>query len=250
MKMSRDPNPRELKALVQVLTVKGGFRSLGRIESEDDIDFWEEYSFNLGLTTFKHGTGRDRILLVHRGEIDIEKVIYHHFEARSGDGIDNNFLGDLYGYPKCCIAHFNDNSDIMIHSRDDELKLKTIYPLKEGIVSPYLNNFVGGFISHLVCSYRCGESLAIGKRNSEMIRSFSREFHNEAMKMVRGCLVLTDRKFFFVESPYLIYDKDKVRFRFPDGIESDETLDRFKVGDEYLIDIPDDRARTFIFDHA
>ncbi len=250
MTISRDPNPRELKALVQVLTVKEGFRSLGRIESEDDIDFWERYSSNIGLTTFKRGTDRDRVLFVHRGDIDIEKVIRHHFKAGSGDGIDNNFLGDLYGYPKCCIDHFNDNSDIMIHSKDDELKLKTIYPLEESIVSPYLNNFVGGFISHLVCSYRCEESLAIGKRNSEMIRSFSREFHNEAMRMVRGCLVLADRKFFFVESPYLIYGKDKIRLRFPNGIEPDGILDRFKVGGEYLINIPNNRVRTFIFDHA
>lgn len=242
----RNPSPRELRALLQVLTVKEGFRSLGRLESADDIEFWERYSDSLGLKTFRYSVGNGDLLFVFKDGLSMEEVIRQHFEAGSGYGINNRFLGKLYGYPECCIDHFNENAEIMLESRDDELKLKTISESKTRYISPYVNNFIGGFISHLVCSYQCKRSLEIGERNAELIRSYSEDFHREAMNMVRGCLVLADERGTFIENGHLFFNDKEVRVRMP--VEEGGDLEKFKDGDEYVIELSDESVRTFIFD--
>ncbi len=241
------PYPRELRALLNVLTVKESDRDLGRIEEKDDIFFWERYSHNLGLKTLRHDIKEDKFLFIARNEDCIKKAIYHHFKAKSGHGFDNIVLGKLYGYPKCCVNHFNKGFKMMMEKKDAEFKLNTIRESKTRFFSPYINNFIGGFITHHVCSYQCEETIKIGKRNSEIIKKYSEKFHQKAIKAVQGCLLAIRNEYTFIGNDNFSFNSHEARFRMDKSNPFREKLGEFEKEEGYTVELDNKKADIFIF---
>ena len=109
---------------------------------------------NKGLRNFETNEGL-RFYYISKDEKDAYLAAYHELMN------DHRKLGELLGYPRCCIEFFIKN--FSEHHTNPEIKSKNMYTN----ISQRKEDCV--LISHFPCSENCKESLDMGKRFFEEI---------------------------------------------------------------------------------
>lgn len=118
---------------------------------------------------------------------------------------EDQAVGELLGYPKCCI-------DFFIKNRENQQKLQNDYILpalnnSEGFQFPFYNNhairyFDITLLSHFPHNFHCEESIKIAKANLECIKNYSKELAVKFEAMLRGPVLYTENNGIFMLRDY------------------------------------------------
>lgn len=85
---------------------------------------------------------------------------------------DHSSLGDILGYPLCCVEYFNSNFD----NNYDPIFLETNEIINGNpVINILLKPFGPRIISHLPCSPHCERSIEIGNERVDLMRSIDRK---------------------------------------------------------------------------
>lgn len=179
-------SPAYFRFLLQIRTVEEDLRELGRLEVFPSRS--KQLLEQLGLKTCFCGD----YLLFSKKEKTIKEA-KESLNSSENSEWTNRKLGNLFGYPDCCIEHFNKNIDLMIAEEDLRLKIKTISKHTSGKISWLLNNFTYfSFTIHHNCSYNCEKSIEKAKKYSHLINKFSKKTHKKAEEKSKGVLVVDE----------------------------------------------------------
>lgn len=174
--------------VLQILTVQEELRKLGRLET-DLVNRWQRVLNQIDLVTYKKG---EFVYFAKKKKI-ITRVKELLNEDRSLKL--NKDLGNLFGYPNCCIEHFIKNIDLMIKEEDFLLRKKTITQHSQNNFSWLMNNFTDfPLILHNNCAYNCQKSINLAKKHSQLIKSFNKDIHKKIKSENIGVLVIDERK--------------------------------------------------------
>src|SRR3989338_2874210 len=118
---------------------------------------------------------------------------------------DDRAVGELLGYPKCCIGFFMKN-------REKQQKIQNDYILpalenSNGFKFPFYTNhamryFDVTLLSHFPHDFNCKESIAIGKKNLECMRKYSGKLANKFENMLKNAVLYTENEGVFVFKNY------------------------------------------------
>lgn len=207
------------RPFIEIMTVFEDLRKLGRVEnsSAEELEISKKVAENLGLKTkvFKQkvsGLEKELFFLLVSKKADIlESAEEFHFGDENNDV--NMKLGNLYGYPECCIRHFNENIDLMIQEKDLELKLKTIKKDGSGKYSFLMNNFnKSGFVFHHTCSYSCKETFRRADQVKKMIFNFDKNLFKHLKDKNRVAIIANEERCIFLKNFTL--EKDGVTINY------------------------------------
>jgi hypothetical protein len=118
---------------------------------------------------------------------------------------DDNAVGQLLGYPKCCI-------DFFLQNKEKQEKIQNDYILpalnnSEGFKFPFYTNYAIRYfditlLSHFPHSFDCVESIKIAKNNLECIKKYSIELANKYEALLKGPVLYTENDGVFVFKDY------------------------------------------------
>jgi len=99
---------------------------------------------------------------------------------------DDRAIGELLGYPQCCVDFFMDN-------KDKQQKIQNDYILpalnnSEGFEFPFYVNYAIRYfditlLSHFPHSFNCKESIEIAKKNLQCIKKYSEESRRTTIRL-------------------------------------------------------------------
>tara|TARA_Y100000310_G_C20678097_1_gene814246 strand:- start:185 stop:1027 length:843 start_codon:yes stop_codon:yes gene_type:complete len=114
---------------------------------------------------------------------------------------DDVAIGQLLGYPKCCVNFFMKN-------KENQQKLQNDYILptlgnSEGFEFPFYLNYVVRYfdvtlLSHFPHDFNCKESIKITEKNLECIKKHSKELADKFEKMLQSAILYTEHQGIFV----------------------------------------------------
>lgn len=181
---------------IEILYVLEGVKNVSRIivnepQVEKLTDYLSSFKLNLSISDFKIRKEVDELRQYSDKGFKIDKnssesgqvMLYvsrnkeYSENAKSYEARNEHFsLGEILGYPKCCINFFIKNFPI-------ESKKKNDYVLaslrnSDGFKFPFYNNTAIRhldltLLSHFPCRFNCSASLEIAKRNLKLIRILS-----------------------------------------------------------------------------
>ena len=118
---------------------------------------------------------------------------------------DDEAVGKILGYPKCCI-------DFFMKNREKQQKLQNDYILpalenSEGFEFPFYTNYAARYfdvtlLSHFPHSFHCGESIKIAKNNFELIKKHSKELADKFGDILKSAVLYTDNSGIFILRDY------------------------------------------------
>ena len=118
---------------------------------------------------------------------------------------DDKAIGQILGYPKCCI-------DFFIKNKEKQEKMQNDYILpalnnSEGFKFPFYNNYAARYfditlLSHFPHSFNCMESMQTAKNNFECIKKHSIELANKFEEMLKSPVLYTENDGIFVFKNY------------------------------------------------
>src|SRR3989338_3717200 len=118
---------------------------------------------------------------------------------------DDKAIGQILGYPKCCI-------DFFIKNKEKQQKIQNDYILpalnsSEGFKFPFYNNYAARYfdvtlLSHFPHSFNCKESMQTAKNNLECIKKYSKELANKFEEMLKSPVLYTENDGIFVFKNY------------------------------------------------
>jgi hypothetical protein len=122
---------------------------------------------------------------------------------------DDNAVGELLGYPKCCVEFF-------IANKEKQRKLQNDYILpaldnSDGFKFPFYNNHAVRYfditlLSHFPHSFECEESIKIAKNNLEVIKKYSKELADKFVVMLKSAVLYTENDGVFVFKNHKLND--------------------------------------------
>ena len=135
----------------------------------------------------------------------LEPGLYHIYISKDADKAkflkllenrnDDKAIGELLGYPKCCVDFFMEN-------REKQQKIQNDYILpaldnSQGFKFPFYTNYAIRYfditlLSHFPHSFYCEESINIAKKNLECIEKYSKELANKFETMLQGPVLYTE----------------------------------------------------------
>ena len=118
---------------------------------------------------------------------------------------DDEAIGRLLGYPKCCIEFF-------IKNKEKQQKIQNDYILpalsnSDGYKFPFYNNYAARYfdvtlLSHFPHSFHCENSIKIAKNNLECIKKYSEELANKFQMMLKYPVLYTENNGIFIFKNY------------------------------------------------
>ncbi len=118
---------------------------------------------------------------------------------------DDKAVGQILGYPKCCI-------DFFIKNKEKQQKIQNDYILpalsnSDGYEFPFYNNYAARYfdvtlLSHFPHSFHCKDSIKIAKTNLECIKKYSEELANKFQMMLKCPVLYTENNGVFVFKDY------------------------------------------------
>ena len=149
---------------------------------------------------------------------------------------DNNHkeLGNLLGYPDCCIEFFEKN----FSEASTDLTLKTLENSSDFKFPFYTNigarNMDLELINHFPCNFNCKSSIEIAKKNLEIIRKHSEEFSRIFEGMLKAAILYTKDKGIFMLRD-LVLEKNKLTFSNIYGSSNNILYTQLKTNNELSI---------------
>jgi len=114
---------------------------------------------------------------------------------------DDEAVGELLGYPNCCV-------DFFIKNKEKQEKLQNDYILpalanSNNFKFPFYNNhairyFDVTLLSHFPHNFECKESMKIAKNNLECIKTHSTELANKFENMLKSPVLYTENNGVFI----------------------------------------------------
>ena len=118
---------------------------------------------------------------------------------------DDKAIGELLGYPKCCI-------DFYMENKEKQQKIQNDYILpalnnSEGFKFPFYINYAIRYfditlLSHFPHSLNCKESITIAKNNLQCIKKYSEDLGNKFETMLKGPVLYTEDRGIFMFKDY------------------------------------------------
>ena len=128
------------------------------------------------------------------------------------DKNDDKAIGELLGYPKCCI-------DFFIANKDKQQKIQNDYILpaldnSDGFKFPFYTNYAIRYfditlLSHFPHSFHCEESITIAKTNFQIIKKYSDELANKFETMLKNPVLYTENSGVFAFKGYRLNTRTK-----------------------------------------
>ncbi|MBI2651287.1 DUF483 domain-containing protein [Candidatus Woesearchaeota archaeon] len=118
---------------------------------------------------------------------------------------DDNAIGQLLGYPKCCI-------DFFVENREKQQKIQNDYILEAlsnsyGFSFPFYTNYAIRYfdfalLSHFPHSFNCEASIKIAKANFECLKQASESIAIRFEKMLKSAVLYTENSGIFLFQDY------------------------------------------------
>ena len=215
-------NTRSLELLYLINNLKPAVRlDANYIELEKIKDFCNENNIYLEVSDFK------AIKIADEGKGNYSNIVKRVPINHSNDGLyhvyiskdknkakflkllesrnDDKAVGQILGYPKCCI-------DFFIKNKEKQQKLQNDYILpalnsSEGLEFPFYNNYAARYfditlLSHFPHSFHCENSIKIAKNNLECIKKYSEELANKFQMMLKCPVLYTENNGIFIFKNY------------------------------------------------
>jgi len=120
---------------------------------------------------------------------------------------DDKAVGELLGYPECCVEFFLKNTE-----KQQKLQNDYIMPAlnnSKDFKFPFYSNYAIRYfditlLSHFPHNFECEESIKIAKKNLELIRKYSEELANKFESMLKNPVLYTEKDGIFVFKDYKI----------------------------------------------
>jgi len=114
---------------------------------------------------------------------------------------DDRAVGEILGYPKCCIDFFMENQE-----KQQKMQNDFILPAlenSEGFEFPFYTNhairyFDITLLSHFPHDFNCMESISIAKKNLEAIRKHYPELADKFESMLKSAVLYTEKEGIFI----------------------------------------------------
>ena len=118
---------------------------------------------------------------------------------------DDGAIGELLGYPKCCVQFFMENLE-----KQQKLQNDYILPAlnnSEGFKFPFYANYTMRYfditlLSHFPHNFNCKESITIAKNNLQCIKKYSWSLGNKFETMLKCPVLYTENKGIFMFKDY------------------------------------------------
>lgn len=118
---------------------------------------------------------------------------------------DDKAVGQILGYPECCI-------DFFIKNKEKQQKMQNDYILpalenSEGFQFPFHTNYVARYfdftlLSHFPHNFNCKESINVAKNNLECIKKYSNELANRFETTLKCPVLYTENNGIFIFKNY------------------------------------------------
>lgn len=191
------------------------------IELEKIKEFCNKENLYLGISDFKVAKLPDKgkgnyANIVKKIPIDYPyQGLYHIYISKDKNKTDflkllenNNddmAIGELLGYPKCCVQFFMEN-------RENQQKIQNDYILpalnnSEGFKFPFYTNHAMRYfditlLSNFPHNFNCKESITIAKNNLQCIKKYSGSLGNKFETMLKCPVLYTENKGIFMFKDY------------------------------------------------
>jgi len=140
-----------------------------------------------------------------------EPGLYHIYISKDGNRSkflklleeqnDDESIGKVLGYPRCCIDFFMEN-------KEKQQKLQNDYILpalnnSEGFKFPFYTNYAIRYfdvtlLSHFPHNFQCEESITIAKNDLQCIKNYSKELANRFETMLKNPVLYTENDGVFI----------------------------------------------------
>lgn len=152
-----------------------------------------ERSFRVPLSHPKKGHA---ILYISKKESLAKKA---REQESKGDHLG---LGLLLGYPECCCAFFAKNfsegkTDLTLDSLKNSDGFE--FPFEMNIAA---RHFDASLLSHFPCSFGCEDSLALAKKNMDILEKHDPQVAQEFMKALKSAVLYTEREGAYIFQNY------------------------------------------------
>ena len=122
----------------------------------------------------------------------------------SFSNISDDKLGQLLGYPECCINFFNRNKSL---ARKYNMDYVPLILKNEQMQAPYLiNNIIRYFgyslISHFPCTYHCENSIKIARKNLEILGKCVPDIAVMLKKKLKSLVIFTEKHGIYYSNTY------------------------------------------------
>jgi len=161
---------------------------------------------------------------------------------------DDRAVGELLGYPKCCIDFFMENKEKQQKIQNDYI-LPALNNSKGFNFSFYTNYVIRYFditlLSHFPHSFECKDSIRLAKNNLKCINNISKEIANRFEDMLKNPVVYTEKQGIFILKNFVLKD-NILEFKDISSTENNELLElltknkKIKIIDKNKIKIKDD----------
>jgi len=215
-------NTRSLEILYLLNDIKNIVRlDANEIELEKIKEFCNENNLYLEISDFKvikvtdKGKGSYANIVKKVPLNDPNNGLYHIYISKDKNKVtflklledknDDKAIGELLGYPKCCIEFFMEN-------KDNQQKLQNDYILpalnnSQGFEFPFYNNYAVRYfditlLSHFPHSFNCKDSIEIAKNNLQCIRKHSNDLATKFEKMLKSPVLYTENQGVFMFRDY------------------------------------------------
>ncbi len=213
---------RSLEILYLLSGIKKAVRlDANGIELKKIKGFCNENSLYLEVSDFKvikikdEGKGGYSNIVKRASKDYIGDGIYHIYVSKDKNKAkflkllesrnDDKAVGQILGYPECCI-------DFFIKNKEKQQKIQNDYILpilsnSDGYKFPFYNNYAARYfditlLSHFPHSFNCKESIKIAKTNLECIKKYSNELANKFQMMLKCPVLYTENNGVFVFKDY------------------------------------------------
>ncbi len=158
--------------------------------------------------------------VVRKVPLDFEgDALYHLYVSKDGNKArflkmveeknDDRAVGELLGYPKCCV-------DFFIGNKERQQKLQNDYILpalsnSEGFKFPYLANYALRYfdialLSHFPHSFNCEESIKIAEKNLKIIEKHDEKLAEKFVDELKAAVLYTEHDGIFAFNSYKLND--------------------------------------------
>lgn len=211
---------------LEILYLLEGVKKAARLDANEDElikikDFCSKTGLFLEISDFKvikiadHGKGNYANIVKRVPINNANPGLYHLYISKDKNKSkflkilenknDDRAVGELLGYPECCIEFF-------IVNKENQEKIQNDYILpalnnSEGFEFPFYTNhamryFDATLLSHFPHDFNCRESANIAKKNLETIKKYSLELAKKFENELKSAVLYTESNGIFAFRDY------------------------------------------------
>jgi len=177
----------------------------------------------------KHFKDEIKILKKNKYYMYISKSLEKCKKAKKADiNHDTKQLGELLGYPKCCIEvhhkrelpkEIDINLAIFHDITNRGIKEEDTYSFYNNVLVPTY-----ALLHHFPCKWNCEESIKIGMKNLQVLKEYDEEISKAYEESLKSHVYLTNKFVVSFNSEKNMLSKNNIKFLYGELPEYDEIL--------------------------